>query len=399
MNRHHELRSHAQTRSRRHGAILVLSAFLLVGILSFAAFTVDVGSITYSRAKLQAATDAAALAGVADMHIDKATADTTIYAVLAANGLPEPQTNPDIVVSIQYGEWDEDSRVFSVCDFEDAYCVHLDVTHKKLTSYFGKVLGHEKYETSAKSTAMSQASNPRDIAMVIDCSGSMAANMSNGQKRIDNTKAAALSLMENLGTDDRAGLSIYSWSDNTRNRYKKTASIEHMLSFDHAPVEATIGGMDHQHYTGGTNIGGGFRAGCEIFMNDPSPRDDEEDLEKILIMMTDGQTNMAEPYPDEDGLLPPPPYKKNKYESDTAVELWAAQVRSQGIKVYVVTVGASAYDPLMVNAASPPVDEDGDGENDEQYYFHVAEGSEDFEILKKVYQNIGRGKGGGKLVR
>ena len=51
----------------RRGAIFVLAAFLLVVVFGFAAFAIDLGYITASRAELQMASDAAALAATIEM--------------------------------------------------------------------------------------------------------------------------------------------------------------------------------------------------------------------------------------------------------------------------------------------------------------------------------------------
>lgn len=51
----------------RRGAIFVLAAFLLVVVFGFAAFAIDLGYITASRAELQKASDAAALAATIEM--------------------------------------------------------------------------------------------------------------------------------------------------------------------------------------------------------------------------------------------------------------------------------------------------------------------------------------------
>ena len=113
--------------------------------------------------------------------------------------------------------------------------------------------------------------------------------------------------------------------------------------------------------------------------------------------MTDGQTNLPEPYPVPDdgptGTLPPPPYdKKPSYSNNTSVTKWANTIKARGIKLHVVTLGASAYSSLMVDAASP--DEGGT-----TYYHHVSEGGNDADNLLEVFRTIGIGNHGPKLVK
>ncbi|MGD9127882.1 MAG: pilus assembly protein TadG-related protein, partial [Planctomycetia bacterium] len=50
--------------SRRRGAILVLTALLLVFLVTMVAFTIDIGYMLAVRSEAKRATDAAALAGV-----------------------------------------------------------------------------------------------------------------------------------------------------------------------------------------------------------------------------------------------------------------------------------------------------------------------------------------------
>ena len=50
---------------RRRGAIAVLSAFLMVGMLAMVALAIDVGYLQVARTQLQQSADAAALAIIA----------------------------------------------------------------------------------------------------------------------------------------------------------------------------------------------------------------------------------------------------------------------------------------------------------------------------------------------
>jgi hypothetical protein len=74
------------------------------------------------------------------------------------------------------------------------------------------------------------------------------------------------------------------------------------------------------------------------------------------------------------------------------VTKWANTTKARGIKIHVVTLGASAHSSLMVNAAS--TDEDG-----VTYYHHVSGGGDDAEDLLEVFRTIGIGNHGPKLVK
>lgn len=56
-----------RSAASRRGAIFVLAAFLLIVVFGFAAFAIDLGYITASRAELQKAADAAALAATIEL--------------------------------------------------------------------------------------------------------------------------------------------------------------------------------------------------------------------------------------------------------------------------------------------------------------------------------------------
>ena len=53
--------------ARRRGSVLLLSAVMLVSVLAFVAFTVDVGYIALTKSQLQASADAAVLASTAEL--------------------------------------------------------------------------------------------------------------------------------------------------------------------------------------------------------------------------------------------------------------------------------------------------------------------------------------------
>ena len=64
----------------RHGNIIVMSACVLVLAFAFAALTIDIGYVAVSKAQLQAAVDAATLAGAMelDSNGDPATIELSV---------------------------------------------------------------------------------------------------------------------------------------------------------------------------------------------------------------------------------------------------------------------------------------------------------------------------------
>ncbi|MDA0806908.1 MAG: VWA domain-containing protein [Planctomycetota bacterium] len=389
-----------KTPHLRRGAILVLAAVFMIVILGMAAFTTDFGYLQVQKTRLRAAVDAAALAAIDDLTNDEAAMSQTINELLLANGYDTASS--DLVVTTEYGNWDVDTRVFAAgSEFSSADAIRLSIVDNGIPAFFGPVFGENGYSTGAEAVATLSSTIPRDIVVVLDCSGSMSAKMSNGKTRIHNTRNAATALVEVLLPEDRAALAVFSWSDPARNRWKETGHPETDLDFDKDDMLDRIDDLKDSFYNPYTNIAGGLRAGLDIVLNDPSPRPaplpNEPEPETIIVLMTDGQANRAEPYPVPNdgptGTLPPPPYNRNpSYDEDISVTKWSNTIKARGIKLHVVTLGASAYSSLMVNAASP--DEDG-----VTYYHHVAEGGNDAENLLEVFQTIGIGNHGPKLVK
>lgn len=384
----------------RRGAILVLAAVFMVFILGMAAFTTDFGYIQVQKTRLRAAVDAAALAAIDDLTNDEAAMAQTINELLLANGYDTASS--DLVVTTEYGNWDVDTRVFTPgSSFSTADSIRLSIVDNGIPAFFGPVFGETGYSTGAEAVATLSSTIPRDIVVVIDCSTSMDANMSNGQSRMENTKDAATAMVDELLPEDRVGLAVFSWKDPARNRWDKTGRPETDLDFDKSDTLDRIDDLDEGFYTSGTNVAGGLRAGLDVMLADPFPRPplgpDDPEPEQIIVLMTDGQTNLPEPYPVPDdgptGTLPPPPYaNKPTLSSSTSVTKWSNTIKARGIKIHVVTLGSSAHSSLMVNAASP--DEGGT-----TYYHHVANGGSDAENLLEVFRTIGIGNHGPKLVK
>lgn len=67
-------------RNGQRGQSLVLMAALLVVLLSMAALTIDLGNVYFSYRQLQAATDAAAIAGAEDLPNNSATTTAATYS-------------------------------------------------------------------------------------------------------------------------------------------------------------------------------------------------------------------------------------------------------------------------------------------------------------------------------
>jgi len=143
---------------------LLLSAS--IGILAFA---VDIGWIGYARNQLQVAADAAALAGASELIGGPSSAEEQARLYVSENpvgGLHEHATIADD--GVQFGTWDPDLEEFIP---SEGVGNAIEITvRKRLPLIIGPLLGIPHIDMECTAVALA---NPRDIAFVLDLSGSM----------------------------------------------------------------------------------------------------------------------------------------------------------------------------------------------------------------------------------
>jgi Flp pilus assembly protein TadG len=161
------------TKLHRRGAIAVFAAVLLVVMLGFVAFAVDVGYLSVTRTQMQNAADAAALAAAAYIPNDATDAVTAAqqfagYQTVGGRGLAAES------VQIEFGEWDQANRAFASSatpgNAVRVTCERSASRGGEIPLFFAAVLGTSSFDARASAVAMT---NPRDIAFVVDLSGSM----------------------------------------------------------------------------------------------------------------------------------------------------------------------------------------------------------------------------------
>lgn len=158
------------TRNFRHrrGISLVLIAILIVVLLGVVAFSVDVGYMVMVRTQLQAAADSAALAAARDFDKTRAeivaTAKTYAgYHSAAAQAIALADSD------VELGIWDIGTRTFTATG-EIGNAVRVTARRQNAPLFFGRVFNQQNFNSDASAVAMV---NPRDIAFVVDLSGSM----------------------------------------------------------------------------------------------------------------------------------------------------------------------------------------------------------------------------------
>ena len=163
---------------RSRGAILPLTAISIIGLCGFLALSIDLGMLAVARAQVQDAADAAAIAGArsldgsAGSNLATSTADATTQAT--RNTILGTNVNP-AEVSVRQGTYHYNyttqtfSPLFPPGANENYNLTEVTITHTYNTT-FAKVIGVSTMTVTGKSTA---AHRPRDVAMVLDYSGSM----------------------------------------------------------------------------------------------------------------------------------------------------------------------------------------------------------------------------------
>jgi hypothetical protein len=183
--------------SRRRGAVLVLTALLLVFLVTLVAFTIDIGYMLAVRSEAKRATDAAALAGAGSLIDSPDAARVEAFEFLNRNPVGKKiyagdqdwlvqlrSTGSDYVdskedIEIDTGHWEynappppfgqEDTR-FQISDNLPS-AIRVQAIQTGIPSLFGTLISNTgDFSIAAESIAGYQ---PRDIVLVLDFSGSM----------------------------------------------------------------------------------------------------------------------------------------------------------------------------------------------------------------------------------
>lgn len=172
----------AKNAKARRGVVLVFTVLLIVPLIAFVALSIDLGLIAIAKTQAQNAADASAMAAARTINGDPAasyritSASTNGKAAATANSIINaPIQTSD--VNVQLGRYYYD-RTLSTPRFQEGIpgpttenwsLAKSDVSYNGNT-YFGRVLGIGSYNVAASATAVHR---PRDIALIMDFSGSM----------------------------------------------------------------------------------------------------------------------------------------------------------------------------------------------------------------------------------
>lgn len=175
--------------ANRLGAILVLTAVLMVVMLGFVAMTIDVGFIQLTKTQLQAAADASALAGAIELSgteqpaIVRANATAAILDTASQHRSGDQTVvtvNPATDINFGRMSWNPATQNYKI-EWGEGFVPYNVVKVRtmrtnsaggdnRLPLFFAPAFGSTKADVGAEAIATFQ---PRDIMVVLDFSGSM----------------------------------------------------------------------------------------------------------------------------------------------------------------------------------------------------------------------------------
>lgn len=173
---------------------------------------------------------------------------------------------------------------------------------------------------------------PSDVMMVLDRSGSMAADGGTPPEPLESAKKAAQDFVDRLQPRDTVGFLSYATTP--------SSPIEQFLTSDRAAIVGAIGGVtmgtDGTQYT---NMGDAFSTALEELTSSRH----RDDARKVLVFLTDG--DVTRPVNPETGRL------DREYAANYAKEA-AAKAKAAGVIVYAIGFGD------FLNAPSDAVSRD-----------------------------------------
>ncbi|MCS6976491.1 MAG: Tad domain-containing protein [Gemmatales bacterium] len=165
---------------KRRGSVLPIVCLTCLGLLAFVALAVDVGVLAVARTQAQNVADSAAMAGARTLNGDKVNDNNLSAAVTAA--MTAATSNRIMGKSVVASQVTNQFGSYSYNDSLQRFVTHIprasndnwSLCRSTVTvtgdTYFAKVFGISSFTTTTVATAVHR---PRDIALVLDFSGSM----------------------------------------------------------------------------------------------------------------------------------------------------------------------------------------------------------------------------------
>jgi len=180
MNVHKKSLTHRALRDQS-GQVLPWVAFMMLLFLGLGAFVLDVGHAFYSYRQLQAATDAAAMAGAKLLYSSEAISTATSYgATSGGNNVNSQLTKVSMVPGYPKTECNATLTSMGIQCEGPLNANVIQVKEQALIpTFFAQVIGLKQLTVSTTSTATMGNPTPLNVALVVDTTLSLTSEDSN----------------------------------------------------------------------------------------------------------------------------------------------------------------------------------------------------------------------------
>src|SRR5664280_508565 len=273
-------------RDRRYerGQILILLAFVMIGLMLCSALAIDVGFAYVTKARLGKAVDAACLLGMANLAQGQGAATTIATNTFSAN---YPVTGLDA---------NAPTVNVSFTTSSNQQVVGVSATATIRTIFMGLLPGYRTLNVSASAQALRGF---LAMTVVLDRSGSMAGN--GGQAALQSAAPTFVNYFNNI--TDQVGMVSFAW-----NAKVDFSIANHFLDAGNIPTK--IAGLT---FTGATFGPGGLTLAKA--QEDSVVPTQGENLVKVVVYFTDGLVNTIQDTFACNSPLGPTPYNYGGYDS------------------------------------------------------------------------------------
>ena len=166
-----------RVRKGERGQVLPMVAILMVGFFGMCGMVLDVGRVYVANRVLQAATDAAALAGAQSLPSNSASTVATTYSAVSGN-LNANSGFGTVAITTSLGCLSALSAQGIACVAPaNANAIQVKET-ATVNTYFARIFGTSSVSITATSTASMRGAitTPYNVAIILDATGSMSTN-------------------------------------------------------------------------------------------------------------------------------------------------------------------------------------------------------------------------------
>ena len=274
-----------ETFRNRRGAMMVMVAICMIIFIVAVVFCVDIAYMHMVKAELRTATDAAARAGAESLARTQ-DPDLAVAAAIqigernsvASDGLTLTANDIELGSSSEQN----DGSIQFVPDSDNLTAVRVNGSRGEgaadgsVRLFFGGLLGTEFFSPTLDSTA---SSTVRDIALVLDRSGSMGASLDGGTRLSALTSAVDVFLNEIEATSPNSNVSLTTYATASNRDVPLTPSF--------GEIRNQVNSMTA---SGLTNIFSALQQGSDSLDQDPLRR---QFAERTIVLMTDGNFNIG----------------------------------------------------------------------------------------------------------